>query len=295
MFIDVELAHPGCFEVEDELVWWRRDAIAMRTYQAQARLVDEPKWLHSFAHLDGAVYDGMSVTLRALWARRGNLAQQLSVIKAGILFTIRDSSRGTMVPQCYPKYNELIEIKSSLHALAGITESPWWHNHTQVVPDVSNMELLYPMAYNLEFRSASRFLFELDKLAASVLAEWQPVRLCYAKDRYSLAKVLNKFNASPEKIAADREERKNAERWRVADEQFTAERQAKAQAAQQMKEKHPRYGDWPVRLDELKELVWSNTMTVLADLFGVSDTAIRRYCDRHGVPRPPQGYWLVKK
>lgn len=46
--------------------------------------------------------------------------------------------------------------------------------------------------------------------------------------------------------------------------------------------------------EELKELVWSVPTARLAKLYDVSDTAIKKWCDKHGVEKPPRGYWQKK-
>lgn len=47
---------------------------------------------------------------------------------------------------------------------------------------------------------------------------------------------------------------------------------------------------WPSP-EQLTELVWSMSMIKLSKQLGVSDNAIKTHCQRHGVKRPPQGYW----
>lgn len=43
--------------------------------------------------------------------------------------------------------------------------------------------------------------------------------------------------------------------------------------------------------EELYELVWSRPMTSLATELGLSDVALHKTCRRHGIPKPPQGWW----
>jgi hypothetical protein len=45
----------------------------------------------------------------------------------------------------------------------------------------------------------------------------------------------------------------------------------------------------------LYDLVWSKPMTLVAEEFGMSDTALKKICDKHGVPSPPRGYWAKKQ
>jgi len=44
--------------------------------------------------------------------------------------------------------------------------------------------------------------------------------------------------------------------------------------------------------EQLTSLVWSHTLTQIAEMCGVSVTAVRKRCDREGIQRPGQGYWL---
>ena len=47
--------------------------------------------------------------------------------------------------------------------------------------------------------------------------------------------------------------------------------------------------------DELERLVWEKPTTQVAELFGVSDTAIGKLCTKLGIEKPPRGYWAKKK
>lgn len=42
---------------------------------------------------------------------------------------------------------------------------------------------------------------------------------------------------------------------------------------------------------DLFDKVWSSPVTRVAAEFGVSDTAVRKMCRRHGIPVPSRGYW----
>lgn len=43
------------------------------------------------------------------------------------------------------------------------------------------------------------------------------------------------------------------------------------------------------------DLVWSKPMTRLAEELGVSDVALHKVCKKHGIPKPPQGWWIRKE
>jgi hypothetical protein len=46
-----------------------------------------------------------------------------------------------------------------------------------------------------------------------------------------------------------------------------------------------------VSRDELYEQVWSKPMTKIAAEYGVTGTALKKTCNRHGIPTPERGYW----
>lgn len=43
--------------------------------------------------------------------------------------------------------------------------------------------------------------------------------------------------------------------------------------------------------EEFYTLVWTRPMTSLAAEFGISDVALHKTCRKHGIPKPPQGWW----
>lgn len=50
-----------------------------------------------------------------------------------------------------------------------------------------------------------------------------------------------------------------------------------------------KYQDYTRR--ELYDLVWARPMVKLAGEFGLSDVGLRKICAKHGIPKPPRGYW----
>lgn len=50
---------------------------------------------------------------------------------------------------------------------------------------------------------------------------------------------------------------------------------------------------WPDK-ESLSRLVWSKPTSHLAKELGVSDAAINKRCIRHGITKPPAGYWLKR-
>lgn len=47
---------------------------------------------------------------------------------------------------------------------------------------------------------------------------------------------------------------------------------------------------WPI-LDELRELVWAVPMVHLAERYGGTGNALKKYCKKHGIAFPGRGYW----
>lgn len=43
--------------------------------------------------------------------------------------------------------------------------------------------------------------------------------------------------------------------------------------------------------EELESLVWKMPTTKVAEMFGVSDSAIGKRCKKLGITKPPRGYW----
>lgn len=50
-----------------------------------------------------------------------------------------------------------------------------------------------------------------------------------------------------------------------------------------------------VERQKLYEQVWTVPGTILAAQYGVSDVGLAKICRRHGIPRPPRGYWARRQ
>jgi hypothetical protein len=55
------------------------------------------------------------------------------------------------------------------------------------------------------------------------------------------------------------------------------------------------YKDLKVTRSELYAMVWKQPITKIAAHFGHSDTAIANACKSNRIPRPPHGYWTMKR
>lgn len=97
---------------------------------------------------------------------------------------------------------------------------------------------------------------------------------------------------------------KAEEEWRLKNEAASREREERAEkerAAQReyyarMRAEHPRFGEWRgLSDDELAKLVWEKPTLLIAKDFGISDVAIGKRCDAHGISKPPRGCWAKQK
>ena len=47
--------------------------------------------------------------------------------------------------------------------------------------------------------------------------------------------------------------------------------------------------------EELQNLLWEKPKTKIAEQYGVSDSAVEKWCKKYEVEKPPRGYWLKSK
>lgn len=47
--------------------------------------------------------------------------------------------------------------------------------------------------------------------------------------------------------------------------------------------------------EEMKKLVWEIPASILRKTLGMSDVSIGKFCKKHGIEKPPRGYWQKKK
>lgn len=47
---------------------------------------------------------------------------------------------------------------------------------------------------------------------------------------------------------------------------------------------------WPSN-EEMRKRVWETPTSTLSKQLGVSDVAVAKHCKKHGIPKPPRGYW----
>lgn len=59
--------------------------------------------------------------------------------------------------------------------------------------------------------------------------------------------------------------------------------------------KRNKNGSITLSRQELYKLVWSKPIVQLAKEYGLSDRGLAKICQRHGIPRPPRGYWAKRQ
>lgn len=47
---------------------------------------------------------------------------------------------------------------------------------------------------------------------------------------------------------------------------------------------------WP-SIEDMKKMIWEKPMVKIAKELGKSDVAVRKFCERNQIDRPPRGYW----
>jgi len=51
---------------------------------------------------------------------------------------------------------------------------------------------------------------------------------------------------------------------------------------------------WPTA-EKMKQLVWKYPTSYIARRLGVSDVSVAKYCKKHGISKPPRGYWQCNR
>lgn len=88
------------------------------------------------------------------------------------------------------------------------------------------------------------------------------------------------------------------EKIKAISENMAGEYNEKMQKRQPKKEKtrktlgvpQKKKGNWPT-VQEMEKLVWEKPSTLLAKQIGVSDAAVKKFCKKWRIQKPPRGYW----
>ena len=289
MFQIVRLRDPANTGREPQLHWWPRAELHQKHYEAQAHLMNFPGSqglpLDSYRGLPSGCHD----TLREMWSLRHDEGRLTHLLRAAILFQAARSSRGNAHHVFYgasdlPSLDELRTYYDQSLALAGCA-SPWHHSCTEVLPEYSYFGRQNPLACpfrNKDLSCPENLYIALDQSIEHRLQAWAPVALIY--DEAGDPAVCAQIDA---KRTAFEASRKNWAERQAAKEEAAAAALAARQAL------HPRCAEWPPSVEELAALAWQMPLRDVAQLFGVSDVAIKKACKARNIETPPRGYWLA--
>ncbi len=322
---DMELVDPACFADEASpnsglvsryfvagwqplMTWQLKQEVETRFFFVQCLLLQHPGYECSWqgVAVSGsapntieilATKAGLQTTLEVLSSCQRTPQQQLNVLKAALLFALCKSCRCYGQDLQLPDSEQLRLYQKEVLNLAGLGAYPWHRLNTDVLPEIlRDNEWQYPrLSHEEDYSSIVVLDAALNRLVADVLAIWLPVRITYVTDKAKATQLLQAFNESPKKQALDARIAQEAEEDKQREAQRKADQDRMDEVLAELLKKSPRMNDWyDLSDEELKKLVWSQPIIELASLFGVSDTAIRKRCDRRGIDRPGQGYWLRK-
>jgi hypothetical protein len=259
---------------ESVLSWWPSGSIRNLHQELQGFLYKFPGRIGP-VHPDFGTRRGEMETLRYLWRNRESVELMAAVLFSASLFSRMGSSRARY-PETWPSRFGVGELYDWAKARMESNEDfyGWHYSCTQVLPYESS-----DWEYRLESMDALvRYLAE-EHIA--LLQRYRPVVIEFSD---SADPFIEK--AVQQQIEAERL-REQAWKRKCIDEQAQ-----KAKELAELREKHPRFGEWGrVTNEELKRLVWLKPVTLIAIEFGVSDVAIAKRCKSAGIPKPLRGFW----
>jgi hypothetical protein len=257
--------------------WWPTESIRDMQIELQEHLY---AWPGTTGPLHPTELDERNApleTLEYLWDGRQNEELVCAVMLCASFFPRMDSRRhnypsGYWPPQpcaallrdwAYRRWAELAAQSGTWHPL-----------RTTVLP-----------------YSSEDFYFRLDSMGALVryLAEEHAVILLnhsFVEIRFAdrpapfVEKVLRqKADAHRAELAASKAEQERED---------ASQRERDAERRQQ----HLRWGEWrTLKRSEFERLVWSQPLSEIAQLFGVSSAEVSRRCEESHVVKPPRGFW----
>lgn len=231
-----------------------------------------------FPGTDGPVGDyiyrkGELVTLRYLWNFKEKPQKVAAILIAASLFYRLGSSRN-IYPKTWPSYFNVSHIAEVALAQFGEVRFPWHISCTEVLP-ISSPEWEYTLT---DISGVVRFLAEEH---AKVFLKYQPIEICFRSEP-------DPYVAKQLQLEYEEKEKKRI----VYEQERQIEYEAENARIDKLKQNHPRYGEWgSVKRDELESLVWSMPTVQVANLFGISDSAVGKRCRTLNVTKPPRGFW----
>lgn len=216
---------------------------------------------------------GEFVTLEYLWEYREQPQKVAAILISASLFYRLESTR--------KRYSKLWPSQHCVHQIANLAlakynqeQFPWHYSSTEVLP-FSRPDWEHKIT---DINGVVRFLAEEH---ASILSKYQPMVIYFQSRRDPF--IENQLHIEYEQEKKDRV--RLQKKWEL-------ENKSKQLREQQLKRDHPRYGEWSsITREELESLVWSMPTVQVANLFGISDSAVGKRCRTLNIVKPPRGFW----
>jgi hypothetical protein len=251
------------------LAWWKKDEIQAETIGLQRHLDFYPG-TRALAHPSRR---GEQDTVEFLWQYKDEPEVVAAILIAGSLFARLQSNRARYPVEDWPSFRAVSFLEKLAYARWGRAQG-WHYACTDVIPIYTD-----DSAYRIDdLYGLVRYLAEEH---AALLSTFTPIVVNFVSDRDPfIAKTLNvEYEA----------ERKRHEEWNVTRRATDVRR---AQEVVQLREKHPRWGEWrDISKVELEKLTWTMPTVEIALQFGVSDVAVGKRCRSLGIKKPPPGFW----
>jgi hypothetical protein len=278
MFVAVNLQSPKPQVRSQMSTWWPSDELQPRIHELKRRVVLFNG--HGICADEGDHLAGMSVTAETLWQHRGNPAVIAAILIAGSLWPTVGTCRSGGQWHC-ENYSDLYQL---FHVLSeGLYERdarpPWHHWYTTVLPTAGRLRL--PALWRKKLSTMKNVLDDMAKGHAEIIRANLCIGVSISKghlDSDIVAEIAAEDAHTAEK------QRRHAIEWVEA-----RARQAAEDAA--YKALHPRCEEWPPSEEVLAREVWQTSAVELGRLYGVSDAMIAKHCKKHGIPKPPRGFW----
>lgn len=275
LFVKVSV-HDPAYPIgrESELSWWPSSRIRERQEYVQLHFLQWPG-THGPIHVDNQ-RKGELDTLPHLYKFKDDAEIVAAILIAASLFARLRSSRRDFPRDRWPPFRcvEVLEDMAYRRWQGERFHIPWADTCTVVLPFIS-----HDWDYSItSLGTLTRYLAEEH---AAVFCQCRPVIVNFAAECDAV--VEKKFRDKKEAEA------ERARQWKL---QWAEERAKQEQDRLDRLKVHPRCEEWDGLLpQELERLVWSMPTTKIAELFGVSDSAIGKRCRQAGIKKPPAGFW----
>jgi hypothetical protein len=260
--------------------WWPADDVALKQSQLQQGLL---RFSNNVALDNELVIQRTGPRETAQYLADATSAEQRAALLIAAALHAYLNSRVAYLPE--PLGDTLRTIQRWAWDAAGFDYSPWHHLSTNVLPGERRFlpgGTLHPdVAARL---TGDDIVQALGSYHRTLLLSWRLVKLVVDAKGDPVVVAASWEHLAQQ--AAKQQAENDAWEARLA-----AEQEAEARQQEEHLRLHPRAAEWPPTADVLTELVWSMPTVEVANLFGVSDVAVAKRCDRLGVPKPPRGFW----